>query len=415
MNVLIIGSGGREHAIAWKIKQSPKLNKLYALPGNPGIAEIATCIDSNPADFLDVLEHCLAKRIDLVIVGPEVPLCAGLVDYLTKSGIKAFGPHMAAAKLEGSKAYAKEFMIRHNIPTAKYLVFNDAKEAKSALNEFGLPVVIKADGLAAGKGVIIAETLADAETAIDAMILEDKFGVAGREIVIEEFLTGIEASQICFVDHDTIIPLEGSQDYKRAYENDKGLNTGGMGNYSPSKQYDEIVTAQIEKDILKPFIEGLKKDGISYQGWIFIGLMIKDKKAKVIEFNVRFGDPEAQCIIPRLESDLLTVIEACLDNKLSETELVFKKEAAVTVILASQGYPEKYEKGNVIQGVSAVDEAIVFHAGTAIKEGELVTNGGRVLAVTALAENLELARKKVYQQAQKINFKGKMFRNDIAK
>ncbi len=415
MNLLIVGSGAREHAIAWKLKQSKKLKNLYAVPGNPGIAQLATCLSGDVMDFDTIYAHCQERQIDLVVVGPEAPLCAGLVDFLKARGIRAFGPHKAAAQLEGSKAFSKDFMMCHGIPTARYQRFSDAAAAKAALPAYGLPVVIKADGLAAGKGVIIAETLADAERAIEQMIDEGSFGDAGREVVIEEFLTGVEASQICFVDANTILPLDGSQDYKRALDGDKGLNTGGMGNYSPSRLYSKTVQDNIENDILKPLIKGLKEEGITYSGWLFIGLMIKDERAKVIEFNVRFGDPEAESILPRLEDDLLTVIEKSLDDQLGEVELTWSDKHCVVVIMASGVYPQTYQKGKVISGLNDVANCVVFHAGSSQQGDDIVTAGGRVLAVTALGDDLATARELAYQNVAKIDFEGCCYRTDIAK
>ncbi len=415
MNVLIVGSGAREHTIAWKIKQSEQLKNLYAVPGNAGIAQLATCFDGDVMDFENILAICQVNQIDLVVVGPENPLCGGLVDFLEQNGIKAYGPNQKSAMLEGSKAFSKDFMLRHNIPTANYQRFTDAAEAKQALPQFGLPVVIKADGLAAGKGVIIAETVADAERAIDDMMLNAKFGSAGDEVVIEEFLTGIEASQICFVDANTILPLAGSQDYKRALDGDKGLNTGGMGNYSPSRQYSDVVRQNIENEILIPLLKGLKEECLTYSGWLFIGLMIKDEHAKVIEFNVRFGDPEAESIIPRLDNDLLEIIDKSYHNQLSQVDLKWSKKHSVVVIMASGGYPESYQKGKRITGLDDVTDCLVFHAGTKLQDDDIVTNGGRVLAVTALADSLVEARQKAYQNIAKISFEDCFYRNDIAK
>ncbi len=415
MNVLIVGSGAREHTIAWKIKQSDALKQLFAVPGNAGIAQIATCFEGDVMDFDHILTLCKANQIDLVIVGPENPLCGGLVDFLAQHDIQAFGPNKKAAMLEGSKAFSKDFMMRHGIPTAKYKRFTDAALAKQALAQFGLPVVVKADGLAAGKGVIIAETLAEAERAIDDMMLNAKFGNAGDEVVIEEFLTGIEASQICFVDDNMILALAGSQDYKRAGDGDLGLNTGGMGNYSPSRQYSDIVKQNIENEILKPLLRGLQEEGLTYSGWLFIGLMIKDNHAKVIEFNVRFGDPEAESILPRLDNDLLDVIEKAQNNALSEVDLKWTKQHSVVVIMASGGYPENYQKGKVITGLDEVEDCLVFHAGTKQQGDAIVSNGGRVLAVTALADSLAEARQKAYQNIEKISFEDCFYRKDIAK
>lgn len=415
INVLIVGNGAREHAIAWKVAQSSRLDTLYATPQNPGIASFATCFDVDVMDFEGIIALCQLHAIDLVIVGPEAPLCAGLVDVLKHWGIRAFGPQQQAAILEGSKAFAKSFMKKYGIPTAKYQAFSDATAAKAALIDYGLPVVIKADGLAAGKGVVIAETTEQAMLAIDDMLSGKRFGRAGREIVIEEFLNGVEASQICFVDHNTILPMTSSQDYKRALDGDKGLNTGGMGNYSPSRFYSLQLEKTIERDILQPMITGLKAEGITYSGWLFIGLMIKDDVAKVIEFNVRLGDPEAECLLLRLEDDLLVIIENALVDQLAQTTLHWSQQHAVVVIAASGGYPENYQKGKVIQGLTEVDNAIVFHAGTKRVGDDILTNGGRVLAVSCLGNTLEEARAKAYRQVDKISFDDMIYRRDIAK
>ncbi len=413
MNVMVIGTGAREHALCYAIAKSPLLTKLYAVSGNAGIADIAKCIALDVLDFDGIYNACLEKKIELVIVGPEVPLCAGIVDFLTAKGIKTFGPQQSAAILEGSKAFAKDFMLRNGIKTAEYKIFKDYDTALAEIDIFGFPVVIKADGLAAGKGVLIAENKAEAEDALKTIFLDKKFGDAGKEIVLEEFLTGVEASQICILDKNTILPLSSSQDYKRAEDGDKGLNTGGMGNYSPSKLYTPELEQRIDKEILQPFLKGLQKENITYSGFIFIGLMIKNGEPKVIEFNVRFGDPEAESILPRLESDLLELILKALDNDLKSATLKWKKEHSVVVILASGGYPLAYKKGFEITGID--ENEIVFHAGTKFDNDKVVTNGGRVLAVTALGESLEQARQKAYAIADKIDFEGKMYRKDIAK
>ncbi len=415
MNVLILGSGAREHAIALSISKSSQLDTLYAMPGNPGMAAVATCIAGDIMDFDAVIAACKDNAIDLCIVGPEAPLCAGVVDALKRENIRAFGPHQEAAVLEGSKRFAKNFMLKHGIPAAKFRAFTDPLEARMSVDIFDFPVVIKADGLAAGKGVIIAETVEEARMAVDNMMIMNRFGDAGSEVVIEEYLTGIEASQICIVDNNTILALESSQDYKRALDGDEGLNTGGMGNYSPSRLFDDALKQRVASDILEPFLNGLKEDGLTYSGFIFIGLMIEDGAPKVIEFNVRFGDPEAESILVRLESDLLEVIDKAMDNKLEEVDLKWSDQHSVVVILTSGGYPEAYEKGKVITGLEGIKDAIVFHAGTAQKEGAIVTNGGRVLAVTALGDDLASARDKAYRATEAIAFDGKTFRTDIAK
>ncbi len=415
MNVLILGSGGREHALAWKIKQSPLLTKLFVAPGNAGISEIAQTDELDILDGKAVCDYAIKNEIDFVVVGPEAPLCEGVADVLRENNIKVFGPSKAAAELEGSKVYAKEFMIKHKIPTAKYMSFDDSQKAIDALKEFDIPVVIKADGLAAGKGVLIAETYQEAVDAINLIMTDKKFGDSGNEIVIEEFLTGVEASQLCFVDGKNIIPLDSVRDYKRAYDNDKGENTGGMGTFSPNTVIDEDIKKYIYDEILLPFLKGLQKDNLDFRGLVFVGLMIKDNKAKVIEFNVRFGDPETQSILPRMKSDLLDVMLKTSDEKLDSVELEWDDRASVTVMMASGGYPDSYEKGKEITGLDKVDGVNVFHSASKVEDGKILTSGGRVLGVNAMADSIEEARKKVYAEIEKINFEGAHYRTDIAK
>ncbi len=415
LNVLILGSGGREHALAWKIKQSPLLDKLYVAPGNAGIAEIAETVDINMMDGKAVSEFALKHHIEFVIVGPEAPLCEGVADTLRDNKIKVFGPSKAAARLEGSKVYAKEFMIKHNIPTAKYMSFNNRDEAVKALDEFSIPVVIKADGLAAGKGVLIPETKEDAIKAIDVIMKEKRFGDSGNEVVLEEFLTGIEASQLCFVDGKNIIPLDTVRDYKRAYDDDKGENTGGMGTFSPNTIIDENIKQYIYDEILVPFLNGLQKENLDYRGLVFVGLMIKDNKAKVIEFNVRFGDPETQSILPRMKTDLLDIMLKTSEQQLDDMLLEWDNKASVTVMMASGGYPADYEKGKEITGLDQLEGVNVFHSATVNKNGKLYTNGGRVLGVNAMANSIDEARQKVYAEIKKIEFEDMHYRTDIAK
>lgn len=416
MRVLIIGSGGREHALAWKIAQSPLLTHLYCAPGNPGIGEIATNVPIGVEATDQILAFCLESEIDLVVVGPEVPLCLGLVDTLLEKGIKAFGPHQQAAELEGSKAFAKQFMLRHNIPTATYGEFTQVDEAIAALPSFGLPVVIKADGLAAGKGVVIAQTATEAVEALKEMMLNQRFGSAGQKVVIEAFLDGIEASQLCFLDGERIIPLQSAQDYKRAFDGDFGPNTGGMGTYSPSRLYTPKLQEKIEQKILVPFLKGLKADGIAYSGLIFIGLMICNDEPFVIEFNVRFGDPETQSLMMRLESDLLKHLVDAVAGSLYEDHLKWRDDHAVCVVIASKGYPDQYQKSIPIRGLEAVckrDQVVVFHAGTSLENNQLVSSGGRVLNVVAKGATMQAARQKVYEAIGNIDFAGGFYRNDI--
>lgn len=415
VKVLLIGGGAREHALAWKLVQSEKLTKLYAAPGNPGIAEIAECVDIGATDIDRLVDFAVDEKIEFVVVGPEDPLCMGIVDRLSDKGIKAFGPHKKAARLEGSKAFSKEFMLRHDIPTAKYGRFDDVAKAVAALPGFGLPVVIKADGLAAGKGVIIALTATEAVEAIKDMLVGNSFGEAGNIVVIEEFLTGIEASELCFVDGQTIVSLESAQDYKRAYDGDLGLNTGGMGTYSPSRLYTDEIKKTINDKVLQPFIKGLKADGLEYQGLVFIGLILKDGQPKVFEFNTRFGDPETQSLMVRLENDLLDIMLKTVDQQLDQVNLTWSEQAAVTLVMAAGGYPEAYKKGDEITGLKDVKNAVVFHAGTKEVDGKIVTNGGRVLSVVAKGDTIEAARTLAYEEMKHIKFKDMMYRTDIAK
>ncbi|MEG0074912.1 MAG: phosphoribosylamine--glycine ligase [Eubacterium sp.] len=416
MKILVIGSGGREHVLTWKIAQSPKVEKIYCAPGNGGMADIAECVDLSVEDIEGCLKFAKENTIDLTVVGPEVPLVLGMVDAFEKEGLRVFGPNKECAEFEGSKAFTKEFLLRHNIPTAAYKEYTDYDEILKDIGIYGFPMVIKADGLAAGKGVLIVENEAEAKDGIKMIMADHEFGKAGDKVVVEEFLTGQEASMLCFVDGKTIVPMESAQDYKRAYDHDEGLNTGGMGTYSPNILFDdEALNKRIENTILTPIINGLKSDNMNFKGILFIGLMIENGIPKVLEFNVRFGDPEAQSVLMRMNSDLVDIMEACIDGKLSECKIDWKNEAAVTVVIASGGYPSSYKKGFEITGIENVEGCEVFHAGTDIKDGKLVTAGGRVLCVSALGKNREIARIKVYNELDKIKFNGARYRTDIAK
>ena len=416
MKVLVIGSGGREHVLAWKIAQSPRVDKIYCAPGNGGMAQIAECVDLSVEDIDGCLKFAKDNAIDLTVVGPEVPLVMGMTDAFQKEGLRVFGPNARCAEFEGSKAFTKDFLERHHIPTAAYKEYTDLEAVLADLGIYGYPMVIKADGLAAGKGVLIAENEQEARDGVNMIMGDKEFGAAGDKVVVEEFLTGREASILCFVDGQTIVPMESAQDYKRAYDNDEGLNTGGMGTYSPNVLFDDAALKQrIQDDILTPIIEGFKADGMDFKGVLFIGLMIEDGVPKVLEFNVRFGDPEAQSVLMRMDSDLVDIMEACIEGRLADCNIAWKNEAAVTVVLASGGYPGPYEKGLEITGIDQVEGCEVFHAGTAIKDGKLVTAGGRVLCVSALGENREAARQKVYSQIDKIHFDGARYRKDIAR
>ena len=413
MKVLVVGSGGREAAIAYALNKSPKVDKLYALPGNPGIGEIATLINGSVEDLDFILKTVEDLGIDFTVVGPEVPLCMGLADLLESHGHKVFGPTSMSATLEGSKAFSKEFMKRHHIPTANYEKVDDYDKAVKALKHFSYPLVIKADGLATGKGVVICE---DEETALKTLrefMLEGSLKEAGNKLVIEEFLKGFECSLLCFTDGETIIPMVTVKDHKQIYDDNKGPNTGGMGTVSPNPFMPNFSKEMLDS-ILKPFISGLKEDGMDYRGVIFIGLMIDDNKAKVLEFNVRFGDPETQSILLRLESDLFDIMYATSNKTLKDVEVKWNDDTVCTLVLASGGYPGSYQKGLEIKNLDKVaDDIVVFHAGTKLTDGKLVTSGGRVLNICATGKNLEEARAKVYEAAEIIDFEGKYYRKDI--
>lgn len=412
MKILLIGSGGREHAIAQKISESSRCSKLYAAPGNAGMRSIAECVDLSADDLEGLLAFAKKNEIDLTLVGPEQPLVMGIVDLFEAEGLKIIGPQKHAAVFEGSKDFTKSFLKRHGIPTADYETYDCVEEAINSIGQFGFPVVIKADGLAAGKGVVIAQNEQEAVQCLQEMMTQRCFGDAGEKVVVESFLRGVETSVLCFCDGKTLKPMTSAQDYKKAYDGDRGLNTGGMGAYSPSLIMDEALTEQIEEKILNPFMQGVQDDGIVFKGILFIGIMVEEGEAKVLEFNVRFGDPETEVILPRMENDLLDVFEAILNESLHEVELSWRKEAAVCVIMASGGYPEKYEKGFEIHGLDQVSSGI-YHCGTQEIEGKTLTSGGRVLAVTAMGENLEEAREKAYQKVGEISFEKAFYRKDI--
>ena len=414
MNVLLIGGGGREHALAWKISQSPLLEKFFAIPGSPGIKNFAECVENiSIDDNAALVNFAKANAIDLVVIGPEAPLVNGLVDALNAAGIKAFGPSKVAAQMEGSKMFAKCLMRKYGIPTAAFKIFYNPEEAKDFIRSKGAPIVIKANGLAAGKGVIVAQNLDEAISAVDEM---RTFGEAGNKIIVEEFMDGEEASVLALTDGEKILPLIAAQDHKRVDDGDKGLNTGGMGAYAPAPIIDDKVAAQVEEKILKPTIAALKAEGITYRGCLYAGLMIQNGEAKVVEFNCRFGDPETQVVLPLLENDLLELMNACAEGNLSDKKLSWSENSAVCVIMASGGYPKSYKKNLPIDGVTKAKSlgAMIFHAGTKIKDGELVTSGGRVLGVTVTAPTLREAVDKVYRCVEVIHFEGVHYRKDIA-
>ena len=416
MRILVVGGGGREHAICWKLNNESNVEKIYCAPGNAGISSVAKCIDIQDSDIENLLKFAKENQIDLTIVGPEIPLVAGIVDAFEKEGLKIFGPNKKCAQLEGSKSFSKDFMIRHNLPTAKYKEYTDLDEAISEIDSFGYPVVIKADGLAAGKGVVIPENREDAITTLKEMMSDKKFGKAGDKIVVEEFLNGIETSILAFVDNDTIVPMVSSKDHKKVFEGEAGLNTGGMGTFSPSEIYTDELAKEVQEKILDKTLEGFKKDNLNYKGILFVGLMITEDGPKILEYNVRFGDPETQSVLFRLDTDLNKIISAILDNNLKNIEINYSKEEAICVMLTSGGYPENYEKGKVISGLENLDsDIVVFHSGTKFDNGNIVTNGGRVIGITAKGKTVKEAGKKVYENIKKINFEGMHYRKDIWK
>ncbi len=419
MKVLIVGGGGREHAIAWKTAQSPKVEKLYCAPGNAGIAKLAECVDIGVMDFDRQVAFAKEKQIDLVIVGPDDPLAAGAVDAFEAAGLRVFGPRKNAAILEGSKAFSKDLMKKYKIPTAAYENFDSAEAALAYLETAKMPIVLKADGLALGKGVLICNTLEEAKDGVKSLMMDKQFGQAGNRIVIEEFMTGREVSVLSFVDGNTIKIMTSAQDHKRAKDGDQGLNTGGMGTFSPSPFYTEEVDAFCREHIYQATVDAMKAEGREFKGIIFFGLMLTEDGPKVLEYNARFGDPETQVVLPRMKNDIVDVFEACIDGTLDETVLEFEENAAVCVVLASDGYPEAYEKGYQISGLDAFDGKdgyYVFHAGSRFDaDGAIVTNGGRVLGVTATGKDLKEARANAYAATEWVSFENKYMRHDIGK
>lgn len=416
MKVLLIGGGGREHAIAMQIKKNPRVKHLWCAPGNGGIEDIAECVNIKATDLPKIVAFCLQNRPDLVIVAPDDPLVMGLVDALEELGIRAFGPRAGAAIIEGSKTFAKELMAAQNIPTARYAAFTDADEAIAYVEREGAPIVVKADGLALGKGVTVAMTIDEAKDAIRAALCDHAFGEAGARVVIEEFLTGPEVSVLCFTDGETIVPMPSAQDHKRAFDGDKGPNTGGMGAFSPSRYYTEEIARRCLETIFRPTVDGLRQMGRRFQGVLYFGLMLTSDGPKVIEYNARFGDPETQAVLPRLKSDLLEIMEAVIDRKLDQLNVEWDDGAACCVVLASGGYPGKYETGHIIEGIHAAEalpNVTVYHAGTKQYAGGVCTAGGRVLGVTARAGTLDDAIKRAYEGAERISFPKLHKRTDI--
>ncbi|WP_432822986.1 phosphoribosylamine--glycine ligase [Trichloromonas sp.] len=418
MKILVVGGGGREHALVWKISQSPLVDTLYCAPGNPGIAELAECVHIGADEIEALLDFAMAEKVDLTVVGPEVPLTMGIVDRFQAAGLEVFGPSKAAAQLEGSKKFSKDLMAKYGIPTAAYGSFTDRDAAVAYVRQQGAPIVVKADGLAAGKGVVVAMSEQQAITAIDDIMLDKVFGAAGSQVVIEEFMDGEEASFFAFTDGKQFLPLASAQDHKRVYDNDEGPNTGGMGAYSPAPVVTDAVATEVIETIVKPTIDGMAADGCPYSGILYVGLMIKDGKPRVVEYNARFGDPEAQPLLMRMKSDIVSVLQACARGELGQASLEWHDKAAVCVVMASGGYPADFEKGLEISGLEAaeaIEDLMVFHAGTTLKDGKVVNNGGRVLGVTGLGATVAAAIDKAYAGVREIRWQDVHYRNDIGK
>lgn len=418
MKILIVGSGGREHAIAMSVKKSPRADKIYCAPGNAGIAQIAECVPIGAMEFDKLADFAKEKQIDLAIVGMDDPLVGGLTDVLESAGVRVFGPRKNAAILEGSKAFSKDLMKKYQIPTAAYENFDSAEAALAYLETASMPIVLKADGLALGKGVLICKTLEEAKAGVKTIMQDKQFGEAGNRLVIEEFMTGREVSVLSFVDGKTIKTMTSAQDHKRAQDGDQGLNTGGMGTFSPSPFYTKEVDEFCKKYIYQPTVDAMAAEGRPFKGIIFFGLMLTEKGPRVLEYNARFGDPEAQVVLPRMKNDIIDVMEACIDGKLDTIDLQFEDNAAVCVVLASGGYPVSYEKGYPISGLEAFEgkeDYFCFHAGTKLSDGKIVTNGGRVLGITATGKDLKEARAKAYEAVKWVSFEKQYMRNDIGK
>lgn len=418
MKVLIVGSGGREHAIAYSVAKSPKVDKIYCAPGNAGIGTVAECVPIGPMEFEKLAQFAQEEQMDLTIVGMDDPLVGGIVDVFEEKGLRVFGPRKNAAILEGSKAFSKDLMKKYQIPTAAYENFEDPQKALEYLETAKFPIVLKADGLALGKGVLICNTLEEAKDGVKEIMLDKKFGTAGNTLVIEEFMTGREVSVLSYVDGTTIKTMTSAQDHKRAKDGDQGLNTGGMGTFSPSPFYTKEIDEYCQKHIYQPTVDAMRAEGRPFTGIIFFGLMLTEQGPKVLEYNARFGDPEAQVVLPRMKNDIIEVMEACIDGRLADIDLQFEDNAAVCVVLASEGYPVKYEKGIPITGFEnfqGKDGYYCFHAGTKLDNGQIVTNGGRVLGITAKGADLKEARKNAYEATEWISFANKYMRHDIGK
>ncbi len=417
MKVLVIGSGGREHALVWKITQSPKVSQIYCAPGNTGISKLAQCINIDVNNIEKLVDFAQEEKIDLTIVGPELPLSNGIVNEFNRKGLRIFGPSKKATEIESSKVFSKYLMKKYNIPTANYQVFQNSEKAFDYIKQQAFPLVIKADGLAAGKGVFIVENLVQARDALDALMDEKQFGEAGRQVIIEEFLEGEEVSILAFCDGKTVVPMVSSQDHKKIFDNDRGPNTGGMGAYSPVPFYPNEFKKKVLEEILKPTVEGLRSEGREYKGVLYAGLILTKQGPKVLEFNARFGDPETQVILPRLKTDLIDIFNAVIEQTLHKINIEWKDNAAVCVVMASGGYPGKYHKGKVISGLERLEkmkDIIVFHAGTKLQDDKIITSGGRVLGITAWDETISKAKERAYKGVKEIYFEDMYYRKDIA-
>ncbi len=418
MKVLVVGSGGREHALVWKIAQSQLVREVHCAPGNAGIAKVAKCVDISAEDIASLVSYAESERIDLTVVGPEAPLAEGIVDEFEKRGLKIFGPNKLAAEIESSKAFCKQLLRKYGIPTAHFEIFDNPDEALKYVRSHGAPIVVKASGLAAGKGSIVCKSIDEAVNAVERIMVQREFGSSGDLIVIEDYLEGEEASVMVFTDGETVKPMLPSQDHKPVFDDDKGPNTGGMGAYCPVPAIDEALFERIIETIIKPTVTAMAEERRPYKGVLYAGLMLTDEGPKVLEYNCRFGDPETQAVLPLMESDLVPILNAVVEGNLNEVEVRSSQRCCVCVVMASGGYPGKYEKGKVITGVEdaeALEDVIVFHAGTAIRDGQLVTNGGRVLGVTALGDDFPTAIKRAYEAVSRISFDGMHYRRDIGR
>jgi len=417
MKVLVIGSGGREHTLVWKIKQSPKVSQVYCAPGNAGISRLTQCVNIDAENIEKLVDFAKKEKINLTLVGPELPLSRGIVNEFNKQGLRIFGPSKEAAEIESSKVFSKYLMKKHNIPTANYEVFQNSKKALDDIKKQTFPLVIKADGLAAGKGVFVVKNLLEAKDALGALMDEKQFGEAGRQVIIEEFLEGEEVSILAFCDGKTVVPMVSSQDHKKIFDNDQGPNTGGMGAYSPVPFYPDEFEKRVLEEILKPTIKGLQSEGKEYKGVLYAGLILTREGPKVLEFNARFGDPETQVILPRLKTDLIDILNAVINNTLHKINIQWEDNAAVCVVVASGGYPGKYQKGKVISGLERLEKmknTIAFHAGSKFQDNQVITSGGRVLGVTAWDETISKAKEKAYKAVKEIYFEDMYYRKDIA-